>query len=336
MPTSWVTESRKSFGSDFGSRRNVAKRRFASALISSSPNSPSERIRLLRSKLVSSSPEPPSYLALVEMLSPDDRRPVWDQVIGTMNALKRLSRGRPERPALQAFARAKLRPVLDRLGWDGSGSGDDDTTLLRGSLISTLGELGDEEIITEAKRRFAGFLQDPKSLPNALRDSVTHLVGVGADRATYDTLLALARKSTVTNERLRYYFAAASARDATLARATLALTLTDEMPSTVVSGVINTVAGSAEQPDLAWDFVKTNFDALLARQGPQFRDQFVANFMTNFSDEARAAELAAFAPVQATSGGRVMTARAMETIAISADLKARALPAVDAWIKARK
>jgi aminopeptidase N len=169
-----------------------------------------------------------------------------------------------------------------------------------------------------------------------LRDSVTHLVGVTADRAAYDTLLALARKSTVTNERLRYYYAAASARDATLARATLALTLTDEVPGTIVTGMIGAVAGSGEQPDLAWDFVQKNFDALLARQGPAFRDQFVANLMTNFSDAAHAAELAAFAPVQATSGGRVMTARAMETIAIAADLKARALPAVDAWIKQRK
>jgi aminopeptidase N len=58
--------------------------------------------------------------------------------------------------------------------------------------------------------------------------------------------------------------------------------------------------------------------------------------MTNFSDESRAAELAAFAPVQATSGGRMMTGRAREVIAISADLKARALPAVDAWIRERK
>jgi aminopeptidase N len=280
--------------------------------------------------------EPPSYLALVETLSADDRRPVWDQVIGTMNALNRLSRGRAERVALQAYARAKLRPVFDRLGWDGSGSGDDDTTLLRSSLIRSLGELGDEEMIAEARRRFASFLQNPKSLPNELRDSVTHLVGLTADRATYDTLLALARRSTVTNERLRYYFAAASARDPALARATLALTLTDEMPSTIVSGVIGAVAGSGEQPDLAWDFIRANFDALLARQGPAFRDQFVANFMTNFSDEAHAAELAGFAPAQATSGGRVMTARAMETIAISADLKARALPAVDAWIGQRK
>ena len=159
--------------------------------------------------------EPPSYLALVEALDADDHRAVWDQVIGTVfSALNRLSRDAPNVPAVQAYARAKLHQVFDRLGWDGSGSGDDDNTLLRASLIWTLGEFGDEDILAEAKRRFAGFLQDPKSLPSALRDAVTHLVGVTADRATYDTLLALARKSTVTNERVRYYLAAASARDA--------------------------------------------------------------------------------------------------------------------------
>lgn len=279
--------------------------------------------------------EPPSYLALVETVGADDRRPVWEQVIGVFNTLNRLSRDRAERPAVQRYARAKLRPVFDRVGWEGSGSGDDDDMLLRGSLIRTLGEFGDEDIIAEAKRRFAGFLKDPNSLPGALRDAVTHIVGVTADRATYDTLLALARKSTVTNERLRYYFAAASARDAALASATLALALTDEAPGTIVTGLISAVAAAGEQPDLAWNFVRANFDTLLAKQGPQFRDQFIANFMTNFSDGGHAAELAAFAPVQATSGGRVMAARALETIAISADLKARALPLVDAWIRQR-
>jgi aminopeptidase N len=277
--------------------------------------------------------EPSSYLALIEKLRSDDHRAVWDQVVNALTRLDRLARGRGERPALQGFGRAKLRPVFERLGWDGDGAGDNDDALLRSSLISALGEFGDGEILDEARRRFAGFLQDPQSLPSALRDPVSHLVGVGADRASYDTLLALARKTTVTTERLRYYYAAASARDPELARETLALTLTDELPSTLVGGVINAVASSGEQPDLAWDFVQKNFDALAAKQGPQFRDAFIPNFMTNFSDEAHAAELARFAPAQATSGGRVMTARALETIAISADLKTRALPAVDAWIR---
>jgi aminopeptidase N len=279
--------------------------------------------------------EPSSYLALIGQIRSDDHRAVWDQVIGSLTRLDRLARDRAERPALQNYGRVKLRPVFDRLGWDGSGSGDNADALLRSSLISALGDFGDGEILAEARRRFATFLQDPQSLPSALRDPVTHLVGVSADRASYDTLLSLARKTTVTNERVRYYYAAASARDPELARATLALTLTDELPSTIVGGVINAVASSGEQPDLAWDFVQKNFDALAAKQGPQFRDAFIPNFMTNFSDDAHAAELSRFAPAQATSGGRVMTARALETIAISADLKTRALPAVDVWIRER-
>ena len=280
--------------------------------------------------------DPSSYLALLDALDTGDHRAVWDQVISSFAALNRLSRDQAERPAIQAYARAKLRPVFDRLGWDGGGSADDDTALLRASLISTLGILGDEAVIAEAKRRFAAFLVDPNSLPNALRDAVTHIVGVTADRTTYDTLLALARKSTVTNERLRYYLAAASARDAELARTTLALSLTSELPDTIVSGVIGTVASAGEQPQLAWDFVQTNFDALLAKQGPNFRDQFVPNFMTNFTDPAHAAELAAFAPSQSTSGGRLTVARALEAIAISGDLQARVLPPVAAWIGAHK
>jgi aminopeptidase N len=280
--------------------------------------------------------EPSSYFGVVDQLASTDHRAVWDQVINSFIALDHLARDRAERPALQRYARIKLRPVFDRLGWDGSGSGDDDDTLLRARLISVLGALGDADIVAEAKRRFKGFLQDPNSLPNALRESVSYVVGHSADRESYDALLALARRSTATNERVRYYFAAASARDAGLARDTLALTLTDELPNTIVTGLINTVASSGEQGDLAWDFVQKNFDALTAKLGPSFRDLFIANFMTNFSDEAHAAELLHFAPAQVTSGGRVMTARALETMAIAADLKARALPQIEAWIRDRK
>ncbi|QOZ27920.1 M1 family metallopeptidase [Bradyrhizobium sp. CCBAU 51753] len=280
--------------------------------------------------------EPATYFALLDALDPADHRAVWDQVISSLAALNRLSRDRAERPAIQAYARAKLRPVLERVGWDGAGSADDDTALLRASLISTLGDLGDAAVVAEAKRRFAAFLEDPNALPTALRDAVTHVVGVTADRATYDRLLALARKSTVTNERLRYYYAAASARDPELARATLALTLTGELPETIVPGIISTVASTGEQPQLAWDFVRQNFEALLAKQGPNFRDGFVPNFMTNFTDAAHAAELAAFAPSHSTSGGRVMVARALESIAISGGLVSRVLPAASDWIRVHK
>jgi aminopeptidase N len=278
--------------------------------------------------------EPASWLALVDALQPNDARAVWDQVLNTFGALDRLARERPEQPALEAYARGKLRPVIDRLRWDGSGAADDDDTLLRSSLIWALGDLRDADTLAEGRRRFAAFLTDPKSLPPALREAVPHVVGVSASREEYDALLSLARKSRETNERVRYYYAAASARDPAMAQDTLALTLTRELPSTIVNGLINEVAQSGWHRELAWEFVQRNLAALTARQGPDFPHEFVPNFMAGFSDESHADALRQFAPAQETLGGRVMTSRALESIAISADLKSRALPAIDAWIKA--
>ena len=221
--------------------------------------SPEDRVNFLADNwtlMLSSRTEASSWLTLVEVLSPVDHRAVWDQVISAFAQLDHLSRDRAERPALDAYMRTRLRPVFDRLGWDGSGSGDDDDTLLRASLIRTLGEFGDADVVAEAKRRFAGFLKDPASLPPALLDPVSHVIGISADRESYDALLSLARKSTATNERVRYYNAAASARDPSLAQETLAITLGKELPGTMVNGVINQVAMSGFQPQLAWDFVQ--------------------------------------------------------------------------------
>jgi aminopeptidase N len=299
---------------------------------------PADRVNLLADSwalVEAGRADAPSYLELIEEIGNDDTRAVWEQVTRALTRLDHLAHGRAERAAIQAYARAKLRPVFDRIGWDATGRQGDDITLLRSRLIRVLGGLGDEAILTEARRRFAAFLQDPAALRPALRDAVTHLVGIGADRTSYDTLIALARRTTNTGERVRYYSAAASARDPALARETLALTLTDELPDTLVGRLISEVAAAGEQADLAWAFVQANFDALAARQGPYFRNYFVANFMGNFTDAARAAELARFAPAQATSGARMVAARVADAIVISADFKARALPAVEDWIKRR-
>ncbi len=279
--------------------------------------------------------EPASYLELIDEIGGDDSRTVWEQVIRVLTRLDRLERGRPARAAFQAYARARLRPVFDRLGWDPAGRESDDRALLRTRLIKVLGELGDQEIRTEAGRRFAAFLQDQAALKPALRDPVVHLVGLGADRAGYDALLALARKTTNTSERVRYYLAAAGARDPALAAQTLNLTLGEELPGSLVGAVIGAVASTGEHAGLALDFVRGNFEALAARQGPSFRNYFVSNLMRNFSDLARAAELAAFAPVHATSGGRIVAAQADEAITFDAQFKERALPAIDQWISRR-
>jgi aminopeptidase N len=179
------------------------------------------------------------------------------------------------------------------------------------------------------------FVADQASLSTELRATVSNLVGRTADRATYDTLLVLARKTTNTDERVRYYSAAASALDPGLARETLAIALTDELPTSLVDTLISRVAGEGEQPDLAWSFVQANFDALATRQGSSFRNYFASSLMTNFTDAVHAAELGRFAPVHETSGGRLVADRAQERIMTDADFSAWLLPAVDDCVRGR-
>jgi len=294
---------------------------------------PADRVNLLADTwaLVEAGRGPPAeYFDLVERLSGEDNRAVWDQIIRTFSRIDHFEQDRPGRNAFHAYARAKLRPVFARVGWEPTTGEPQDRASLRARLVRALGDFGDEAVLTEARRRFAGFLKEPASLSADLREAVTHLVGRTADRATYDTLLTLGRKTTNTSERVRYYSAAASALDPSLAKETLGIALTDELPNSLVGTLIFWVAG--EHRELAWEFVRTNFSALAAKQGPSFRNSFASNLMANFADRARAAELAGFTPVHETSGGRIIAARAHERILTDADFIARQLMAVEDWI----
>ncbi len=278
---------------------------------------------------------PVTFLDLADRLAGDRNRAVTEQIIRALTRIDHLQRDRAERAAFQAYGRTVLRPLLDRLGWDAVTGEPADDALLRARLIGVLGDFGDAAVIAEARRRFALFVKDNGSLSTALRGPVTAVVGRYADRATYDTLLALGRKTSNTDERVRYYGALAGARDSALAQATLAIALTDELPASMIGTLISQVAASGEHPELAWDFVKTNFAALAARQGPAFPNSFPANLLANFTDAAHAEELANFAPAHATSGGRQIAARAYERIMTEADFAARHLPTIDTWVKER-
>ena len=286
--------------------------------------SPADRVNLLADTwalVEAGRGSPTAYLDLVEQIG-DDSRPVWDQVMRVLKQIDRLQLNRPGRAAFQAHARAKLRPVLDRIGWDAPRPEGDGTGALRAELIRTLGRLGDEEVLTEARHRFAAFQQRPQSLRPNLRDAIVRLAGIAADRNTYDTLLALARKSS-GRERERYYAAAASARDPALAQETLNLLLTSELPSSVIGSMLNAMASDGGHAELAWAFVRKNFKSLADRQGSSFRNYFVPNLMKNFSDRNRADELASFSPMHTSSGAREAAREAEDDIRFDADLKAR-------------
>ena len=300
---------------------------------------PVDRINLLSDAwaMVESLREaPPAYFALADQLAGDDHRRVVDQLIDAITRVHKLERGRPGRAAFQAYARGLLRPIFERVGWQAVEGEPVERALMRARLLSALGDLGDDAVIAEAKRRLEAFLKEPASLPSALRDPVLHLVGREADRATYETLRGLGRKSKIMTERTLYYSALASALDPALARETLAIALTDEIPNEIARRLILSVASRGEHADLTVEFVKRHFETLADKFGSSFRATSMSSLMANFSDPARAEELKQYAPAYETSEGRTEAERTRERILADAEFVARQVPAIDEWVRQHK
>jgi hypothetical protein len=183
----------------------------------------------------------------------------------------------------------------------------------------------------EVKERFEKFVAVPETLPAYLRPAVLKIAGRYSDNHLYEQMLTLARHANGTEERELYYNALCSALDPDLARATLAISLSNELSPEEASGVVLEVAGNGEHTELAWTFAKQHLRELLAKVEVFSRTSYVPAIFSSFSDTAHADEL----EKQAKNFSEDAQAKADETameIRFKAAFKKRELPIIDHWI----
>ncbi|WP_245153109.1 ERAP1-like C-terminal domain-containing protein [Xanthomonas oryzae] len=112
---------------------------------------------------------------------------------------------RKRRPPGDASRVRGFAPEFATLGWDERKDDSAQTKQLRTSLLGSLSELDDAQVIAEARRRFAGFQTDPATLSPELRSTVLRIVARHADAATWDALHAMAKKETSSMLRDQFY-----------------------------------------------------------------------------------------------------------------------------------
>ncbi|MGI8482428.1 MAG: ERAP1-like C-terminal domain-containing protein, partial [Chthoniobacterales bacterium] len=235
----------------------------------------------------------------------------------------------------QAYARSLVKPVLERVGWDPKPNEEAARGLLRVHLIATLGVFGDRDVIDAAREGFQKFLADPKTLPPDLRPAVLGVVGRYADQKTWETLHELGLKTKSIEEKGFFYSATADALAPELAKRTLALSLTDELPAPRAVGLVANVSRSGEQPALAWEFFQAHRTQLDAKLDSLGKIRFAPGVMRGFSELKRADELEAYAQKNLPSDAKSEIAKAAEEIRFNADLKARLVPEIAKWIAAK-
>lgn len=270
------------------------------------------------------------YLDLAARVPSDADPLVVTELVQTLSALVEYERGRPGEAAMRAYARARLTPFLQRTGWTPRAGENSNEGLLRAALIEALGDMGDESVIAEARRRVES--NDASLLVADVRNAALQVYGASAETAQYERLLQRATSAADFLEQRRLWSSLAGVRDEALARRTLDLVLGDQIPRQLRFGILRGIA--TEHPRMAWDFLVAHRAAIEAMLDVVLRAELPASIASQSNDPAMLDEVDAYAAT-AGEGARdnFEAAKAAIQLRIAA---AERMGDVDAWIAAHR
>ena len=225
-----------------------------------------------------------------------------------------------------------MRPTFDTLGWEPKAHEPATAANLRASLVNALGDLNHPEIIAGCRERFAKYLANPASLAPDLRPAVFAIVGGYADEKTWTKLHELGLKTTSIEEKQNYYNALACATDPKLVAKTLAIALTDELPTSRATSLVPKVARDSGHSEVAWEFAKANMRALLAKTDAADSNRYAPSLFTFFSDDSRADELKTYAKNNLPPESAPEVAKTVVEIQFRAEFKKRLASQLSTWI----
>ena len=273
------------------------------------------------------------YFGLVEKLPASTNLADREQIIHVLGIVNRLLIGSPHWQKFQRYAQSLLRPTFAKLGWEPKPGELPTAATLRASLISTLGDLNDPQIIAGCHERFEKYSADPASLAPDLRPAVLSVVGGYADEKIWNKLHELGLKTTSIADKQNYYNALAQATDPKLIKKTLAIALTDELPTSRAVFLVGRVARDSGHPDIAWEFAAANMKTLLAKTDAAGANRYAPSLFTFFSDESRTNELKTYAQANLPAASAPDVAKAVDEIQFRAEFKKRLASELNAWIE---
>ncbi|MBI2036631.1 M1 family metallopeptidase [Candidatus Microgenomates bacterium] len=167
----------------------------------------------------------------------------------------------------RSFCRLLFAKIAAKMGWKKRVNELHTQTFLRSLALYHLGTYGDKKTINMAQKLFEEHWAERQLLDPDLRAVVYTLVAENGDREEYQKLVSLYQKTELAQEKDRITRPLASFSQRVLLERTLAWSLSKDVRAQDTVRVITAVFGNPKGRELAWRFVKQNWQVLLNRYG---------------------------------------------------------------------
>jgi puromycin-sensitive aminopeptidase len=207
------------------------------------------------------------FCRFAESFREETELPVWQSLLQSLGWCERFLSDGP-REHFRSWIRGLLWPAMDRIGWEPRDGERELDKPLRGALMAALGILGADPhafgMAMEIERESRG---DGQVDPSLVAASVG-IVAAGGTPEDFERYLEAMRSARTPQEELRYLYALPEFRDAMLLDKTVGMTLTDEIRTQNVPGVLARSMANREHGVRAWAFAKEHWDEIVSQVAP--------------------------------------------------------------------
>ncbi|GAA5960989.1 hypothetical protein JCM3765_006493, partial [Sporobolomyces pararoseus] len=278
-------------------------------------------------------------LSLLSKLGNEKENLVW-QAIAT--SLSDLANAWKEQSgdvvaAIDKFRCELFQPILARYGFENDPADTVDTIELRSLAISTLADAGQQEVLSEYKRRFKPFLDsdDESLIPTDLRISIfAHAVRWGSEKE-YRKILAVHRNPPSPAHKKAARIGLSSPRDPTLVKETLSMLLTSEVSNHEMASFGPTLRSHPTTARLYWNWFKDNYDEIVKKFEVFYLSSNVCAPISSFSTREDYEDVKAFFAGKKQAGYEQSLSQKLDAILSRIKWVERDSEDVEEWLRSK-
>jgi len=274
-----------------------------------------------------------TFFDLASALAADDTPAITDTLSSRVEYAGEYLVAQPQRAAFEMWVNSRFGPVLDRLGFPGTGS-DELQQSRRADLFQLVGIWGHSvKLYARARELATKYIADPTSVPGTLVPAALRVAAYGGDAALYDQYLARMKQlSSQPEEYYRFFNALPYFRDKTLTRRTLDLALSPDIRSQDGATLIAGLLAHSWGRDAAWTFVKQQWPKVAERLGTFMGIPIIVSATGNFCSREAAADVKQFFTTHPVESAERGIRQAIERIESCAALRARQSEPLSRWL----